>query len=143
MENDYYYKQMIQLNELMNESNNKKTSFFQHILLVSSSILGIILSLHTVNSQYLYIRLIFIISAFLLLIGTLCMALVLYDFSHLQERARQSFHKSIEDALKNDKKVQPVFVKNKKRTSICEIIAYSSLTTALCLLVLYNILISF
>lgn len=143
MDKQYYENQIKILGQITNESALKKISFFQHILLVSSSILGVIISLHTTNSQCLYIRLIFIVSTILLLLGILSLAVVLYDFSNLQERTRQSFCKEVQDALQNDEKCKMVTVNHKKRTLFLEKVSYIFLILGIFSLVTYNGLIAF
>lgn len=143
MDNSYYKDQLKLLVEMTNEASEKRISFFQHVLLVSASILGVIISLHTTNSQCLYIRLVFLASTVFLLLGTLSLAVVLYDFSILAERARQSFRKEVQDALQKDRKCEMVFVGNPKRTLFLEKIAYIFLILGFILLVAYNGLIVF
>ncbi|WP_423128481.1 hypothetical protein [Gaoshiqia sp. Z1-71] len=142
MDSNYYYSQLEQLNEVVKESADKKISFYQHVILVSSSILGIIISLHTITSPCIYVRLTFVLSVISLLIGILSMVVVLYDFSHLPERIRPVFQNEIEKSLKKDEKVNPVFVKHKRRTLILEKISYLFLLLGMALLVTYNVLIS-
>ena len=143
MENQYYKNQIKLLGKITNESSEKKISFFQHTLLVSASILGVIISLHTTNSQCLYIRLVFLFSTVFLLLGTLSLAVVLYDFSNLPERGRQSFHKEVQDALQKDRECNLVTVDHKKRTLFLEKASYIFLILGLILLVFYNGLIAF
>ncbi len=127
------------LNDIMKESVDKKIAWLQHILLVSSSILGIILSLHSATQQCLHIRLVFAVAVVLLLCGVLLTGYVLYIFSNLAEKTRESFHKAIDTALKNDKEVEAVFVPKKKSTPIFEKISYVCLISSLFLFVLYSI----
>jgi hypothetical protein len=142
MDTKYYYNKFEQLSEVVKEATEKRISFFQYVLLVSSSILGIIISLHTTNSQCLYIRLVFVLSVIFLLLGALCMVVVLYDFSNFPERARQAYLTEIGNAMKNDEKVQPVFVNPHKRTLIFEKLSYIFLFLGLISLVTYTVLIS-
>ncbi|WP_430973402.1 hypothetical protein [Sunxiuqinia rutila] len=142
MDTNYYHNQLEQLNEIVKESADKKISFYKHVILVSSSILGIIISLHTTTSQCLYVRLTFVFSVISLLIGILSMVVVIYDFSHLPERILPVLQSEIENALKKDEKVKPVFVKHKKRTLILEKMSYLFLLLGMALLVTYNVFIS-
>ena len=138
MELKYYQDQLKPLVEMTNIASEKKISFLQHVLLVSASILGVIISLHTTNSQFLHIRLVFLASTVFLLLGTLSLALVLYDFSVLPERCRESFRKEVQDALQKDRKCDIVTVPHKKRTLFLEKASYIFLTLGLILLVTYN-----
>jgi len=138
MELKYYKDQLKQLVDMTNMASEKKISFLQHVLLVSASILGVIISLHTTNSQFIYIRLVFFASTAFLLLGTLSLALVLYDFSVLPERCRESFRKEVQDALQKDRECNLVTVPHKKRTLFLEKASYIFLTLGLILLVTYN-----
>ena len=138
MELKYYHEQVKLLAKVTNEASEKKISFYQHLLLVSASIVGIVISLHTTNSQFQYIRLVFLLSTVTLSLGTLCLVLVLYDFSNLQDRIRESFHKEIQNAMKNDVKCNMVSVPHKKRTLLLEKASYIFLTLGFILLVTYN-----
>lgn len=143
MDNSYYENQLKLLVEMTNEASEKRISFFQHVLLVSASILGIIISLHTTNTQCLYIRLVFLASTVFLLLGIISLAVVLYDFSILPERGRQSFRKEVQDALQKDRECKMVTVGNPKRTLFLEKISYIFLILGFILLVAYNGLIVF
>ena len=114
MNNEYYKEQIRQLTEVMEKSTEKKISFFQHLLLVSASIVGIVISLHTTNSECLYIRLVFLVSTGLLSLGALSLAVVLYDFSRIQETLCQVLRAEIQDAMKTDRECKIVSVDNKK-----------------------------
>ena len=138
MNTEYYRKQIEVLTELIKDSLEKKISFFQHLLLVSASIVGIIISLHTTNSQHLYIRLVFLVSTTFLSLGTLCMAVVLYDFSNSRELLRQAFHNEIQDAMKMDRQCNIVSVDHKKRTLFLEKTSYILLTLGFVLQITYT-----
>jgi hypothetical protein len=141
MNYDYYYKRMQELNKIVQQSADKKEIFWQHILLVSSTILGILIALHQTSILSPHIRLVFLLANFLLLIGILTSGIVLYDYTNLAERLRQAYHSELDTAFHEDRKVEAVFVKKKKRTLICEKIALISLAAGMISLFAYALLV--
>ena len=91
MTNEELKKNIQMITNLTNESTEKQAEFYRNILVVSASVLGILISLHTQQSSVLYIRLVFALSVLLLLLGTLSISLLLFDLSLLPERTRQEF----------------------------------------------------
>jgi hypothetical protein len=139
----YIREQLQKQAELANLSTEKQESFVRHILLVSSSIFGILIALHGSAEYSLYTRLIFVLSMALLTLGTLCSAIVLYDLTHIVERAHQDHNKECKDALQERRAVKPVFVHKKKRTEVFEKMTYLFLICSVILLSLYSILPAF
>jgi hypothetical protein len=137
---DYYEKQFKLGEELTTKAAEKILSFWQHILLVSSSIDGILISLHAGNSESLYIRLAFFLSTILLTTGVISTSIVVFDHSMLPERGRQKFVQEARDACQEDRKLNPVFVNKKRRTVICERLSSISLISALFLMLAYTFL---
>lgn len=143
MTNEYYKEQLKQLVTVIEKSTEKKISFLQNLLLISASIVGIVISLHTTNSEYLYIRLVFFLSTALLSLGALCLAVVLYDFSNIQESLRQELHSEILNAMKMDRECKIVSVDHKKRTLFLEKTSYILLTLGFILQISYTGLATF
>jgi hypothetical protein len=121
-------------------SVQKRASFFQHVLLVSSSIFGILVSLHSSSSSVLYIRLVFLFSVVLLALGILLAGLVTYDHAMTRERMRQAHYNAVENALAEGREVPSIAVSEKKRTRICEKISLLSLSSGVVALTVYTIL---
>ncbi len=143
MENEYYRRQIKQYVKMTRQASKIKMGFLQHILIVASSILAIILSLHTNNSQVAYLRWVFVVSVVFLLIGTLSMVVALFDYSNLPERARQTYFDEIMDAIKNNTELKEVIsIFDRKRTKFFEKSSYSFLVLGLILFVTYNVLMS-
>ena len=136
----YYEEQKPIMKELSEKANEKTLSLWQHILLVSSSIDGVLISLHTESPSYLYIRLVFLLSVFLLSVGVSCSAIVLFDLTALHERARQEFLHEYEKAIQDDRKLKPVYVGYKKRTLICQKTSYWCFALSMLLLLTYTIM---
>ena len=136
----YYEEQKPIMKELSEKANEKTLSLWQHILLVSSSIDGVLISLHIESPSCLYIRLVFLLSVFLLSVGVSCSAIVLFDLTALHERARQEFLHEYEKAIQDDRKLNPVYVGYKKRTLICQKTSYWCFALSMLLLLTYTIM---
>jgi hypothetical protein len=122
------------------EAGRKRDSFFRHVLLVSSSIFGIVVSLHTSSSSCLYIRLVFGFSMVLLALGILLAGIVVYDYSMIYERLRQDHHKEVGSAIKKRREVSPVLLRERKRTRICGRVSLFLLVAGVVMLTVYKIM---
>lgn len=138
MDQNYYKEQFSKIEDYTNLSAEKQDAFSQNILLVSSSILGILISLHDNKTECLYTRVAFLISILFLVFGILTLAIMLYDRSKLVEHLRQRFVKEAQNALKEDRKLQMVSIQEGKRIRICKKISYSCLILALLMLIVYT-----
>lgn len=137
---EYYKKQQKKIEDLTAQSSQRILSFWQHILLVSSSLDGILISLRVGSSQYLYIRWAFLLSIGLLTLGVLTTSILLYDHSMLIERCRQQYVQEVRTAIQEDREIGGVLVQKKKRTTICEWTSAISLILAVLLILSYAIL---
>lgn len=117
---EYYKQQQYKLEELTNQSSQRILSFWQHILLVASSIDGILISLHVGSSEYQCIRWAFLLSIGLLTLGVLTTSIVLYDHTMLLEQCRQKYAQEVCIAIQEDRKLNGVGVNKRKRTIIFE-----------------------
>jgi hypothetical protein len=138
MNNEYYKEQIRQLSEIMDKSLERQISFFQHLLLASAGIVGILISLHTTNSEHLYIRLVFFVSTVLLSLGVISLVLVLFDFSNSLELLRRDTHNEVLSAIEMDRECNLVYVKKKKRTLVFEKSSYLFLIFGFVLLIVYT-----
>lgn len=143
MELEYYHKQLDKLEQYTNLSAEKQDAFSHNVLLVSSSILGILISLHDNKTECLYTRVAFLIAILFLVVGILSLAVMLYDRSMLVEHARQKFAEEARIALQEDRKLRSICVPDGKRLKVCKIISYTTLPLALLMLVVYTILSTF
>ena len=137
---EYYKKLQKKIEDLTAQSSQRILSFWQHILLVSSSLDGILISLRIGSSQHLYIRWAFLLSIGLLTLGVLTTSILLYDHSMLIERCRQQYVQEVRTAIQEDREIGAVLVQKKKRTTICEWISAISLILAVLLILSYAIL---
>lgn len=137
---EYYQRQLRKGEDISVLSSQKILSFWQHILLVASSIDGILISLHETSLQSQYIRLVFLLSIVLLTLAVLTTTIVVYDHSMQTERARQRFAEEEQNAFQEDRLMKIVFVKKKTRTIILEWFSSIALILALLLLLAYTVL---
>jgi hypothetical protein len=140
---EYYIKQIEKYSLVKKDAYRQKILFLQSILLVSVSIVGIVISLHTTNTQFLYIRLVFLLSILLLSLGIVCLVLVLHDFSTLEDKLAQKFHDEILESMKMEVRCDAVYVDLKKTTSILEKCSYIFLLLGFILLITYSCLAEF
>lgn len=137
---EYYEKKMRTMEDLTNQSSQRTLSFWQHILLVSSSIDGILISLHAGQSEHIYTQLAFLLSTVVLSLGILTTSIVVYDYSMLLERTRQKFADEFQNALREGREVRNVVVDTRKRTKFFENFSLISLICAILFMLLYTIL---
>ncbi len=126
-----------------NLSSDKQDAFSYNVLLLSSSIFGILISLHDNKTEHLYTRVAFLIAILLLALGILSLVIMLYDRSMLVEHMRQKYLKELVNALNKNKKVNSVFAKEGKRLMICRKISYTILLLSLFMLIIYTALSTF
>lgn len=137
---EYYEKKMRTMEDLTNQSSQRTLSFWQHILLVSSSIDGILISLHAGQSEHIYTQLAFLLSTVVLSLGILTTSIVVYDYSMLLERTRQKFADEFQNALREGREMRNVVVDTRKRTKFFENFSLISLICAILFMLLYTIL---
>jgi hypothetical protein len=125
------------------QAARKRESFFRHALLVSSSIFGILISLHSNSSQCLYIQLVFSLSVVLLACGILITGLALYDHANLSSRLRELHYKAVDTAGKaGDTDIGALELKELKRTLFCERCSLALFVCAIILLTVYIMLLT-
>lgn len=139
----YYEEQKPIMEDLMNKSTDKILSLWQHILLVSSSIDGVLISLHSGSPSDLYTRVVFFLTVFVLSFGVSCSAIVLYDIAMLSERARLEFLEEYKKSIQEDRKMGDVYVGYKRRTLFCKKCSYICFGLSLLLLLSYAFLRNF
>jgi hypothetical protein len=130
--------------KLAEEEAQDKRLFFQHVLLVSSSIFGILISLHSNSSAPLRIRLVFLLAEVFLALGILTCAVVFHDASYIKGRLRREHYKSVGNAIKEGRcpNGEIIVVNYRKRTIVCEKISLVSFVLSIVLLCTYAILTS-
>lgn len=127
-----------------NKSDELRSSFLRHVLLIASTILGVLISFHSTDSLCKTARISFAISLVLLSLGILLLSIGLYEqvSSHVR-LARNSWAKLRKLVLENeliDDTENLIFPR--KIYSICEKTGYISLILSVVSLTVYGILIS-
>lgn len=140
MTNEDWVKNFQKLTELTNLATEKQMEFYRSILVAGASVLGILISLHSTQTTCLYIRLVFVLSVSLLLLGVLLAAIVLRDLSLLPERTKTTFVEELHKVLSEDKSPNLIAVPKRKRTGRCEKWCLIALLSSLFLLVIYTTL---
>lgn len=133
----YYKEYFPKFEELSHRSAEKKLSFWHQMVLVASSVNGILISLHTGNLCNTYTRWAYLLSVTLLTLGVLISGVVLRDYSLHLDTVRKAYSDEVSTAIQEDRKIQNVLVDYKKRTLICEKIALALLIAALILMTAY------
>lgn len=140
MDVNYYKRQLSHLAELTEKSASKQSSFFQSLLVVSVTLLGILISLHDNTSGTPLLRLAFAVAVSLLSLGILSTAIVLYDWSTILEKTRQKFVVEAQNALREDRPLHSVSEDRKKTSVVCEKLSYILLSSSLLLLTVYAVI---
>lgn len=122
---------------------DKEYAFLQHLLLVSSSIFGILISLHPNTPEYLYSRWVFVLSALTLGAAILCNTVALYAQSRLVRRTQKMLSEEGIAAIHEKRHIRPVRINKLRYHVFCEIATYVLLLIALVLLCVYAVCKSF
>ena len=131
------------LQELTLHSYEKQLSFLQHVLLVASSVLSIVISLHTNNESPLYIRWVFAIAVSLLTAGVVTCSIALYMQTRIPERGRQLYVREHIQSIRTGKEPQPASVHKTATHLFCEKATCILLPLSILLLAVYTILLTF
>ncbi|MDR2816159.1 MAG: hypothetical protein LBB62_05600 [Proteiniphilum sp.] len=141
---EYYRDLLREFPAMAEKASQIRYVFFQHILLVSSSVLGILISLHQNNSPCIYTRLVFLLSLLLFAAGILCIGIILHDHSLLPGKLQQKYSDEAVQAFQERREMPPVVLpEKKKRTLLLEKIGPAILLSALLVLIAHEVLISF
>lgn len=143
MNDENWVKNLQKLTDITNLATEKQIGFYQSILVAGASILGILISLHSTQTSCLYIRLVFVLSVYLLLLGILLSAIVLHDLSSLLRQVQKAFSEELRKTLSEDRSPRPISVPKRKRTERCERWCLISLLASSLSLVVYTTLSSF
>lgn len=134
------YNSFKTLTELSNLLAEKRASWSQQLLLASSTLLGILVSLHSRSSDNLYVRLCFALAIVLLCIGILMTGISLYSYVDAISRTREEFVKEAILAAREHRAAQNVSVPTKKINVFCEKTSYICFASCVLVLSLYMVL---
>lgn len=140
MESIDYTKNVQQLMAETNRLNEKQTEWAQRILFLSATLFGILISLGATIVQSPSARLCFSIATALLALGCLTLAAVLYSHLEVQKRTRELYHQELLAAIRERRRMEIVYAKQRKFFVVCEPIAYTFLILAVLSLAVYSFL---
>ena len=124
---------------LSRQATDNESSFLRHILLAASSMLGILISLHSEPPKYLYSRWVFVLSVLTLALAILLGTLALYDLSKLARRAQKALSEEGVAAIRECRSKRPIYVAHSGYYAFCEKSTYVLLLTSLALLCSYAV----
>ena len=116
-----YQHHLEKLEQLARESTEKQCTFLQHILLVASSSLGILISLHPTTPEHLYSRWGFLLSVILLGLSVASGTGTLYSQTKLVDRARKAFADECVKSLEEKRSPRMVYIAKTKIHVFCEL----------------------
>jgi hypothetical protein len=128
--------------ELTNDIAEKRFAFFRHLLLIATTLFGILISLSSKSYTQPYIRVSFAVSILLLSIGILALALSSYSEIEYRIRGRESYRKEALSAAREGR--EPVWVDEQpiKFYVRSEKVAYIFLSLSILSLAIYTVLIA-
>ena len=137
----YYQSKVEEQNQLTQTAFQSQQKFWEHTLLVSLALFGIVVSFHVGMSQSLYTRWAFYLSCTLLLVGILTAGIAFYNLLvRIPTKCRIAHLDELGNALKKHRMMNSIVVKDSIWLKACEIISLISLALALFALFSYAIL---
>lgn len=137
-----YQKEAQVLKELMEEHVKIRRLWLQHVLLLASTLFGILISLHSNISYNLYARWNFALAIVLLALGILTTSIALYAHVDTLKRIRILYAKEAQNAIREGRATGYVNVNERKVFGICESIGYLCLIACVLLLASYSVLLA-
>jgi hypothetical protein len=136
-----YDRNLDNLSHLTKEENGTLCAWFRHVLLVVSTLFGILISLHANTPHILHARLCFSLANILLALAIAGLLSVLYNFSPKSSRqVRAAYQRELEDARKEHRDMRPVGVKISRCVFFVEKASYVCISASLLLLAVYSLL---
>jgi len=128
--------------ELTNLLAEKRHAFLQHILLVSTTLFGVLIALQQKSSEWLAARLCFALALVLLGFGILLTSIALYGHIAAVSRSRDLYLAQSKNALREPRATLPVSTPSKKIFVRSETTAYVFFCFSLILLSCYAVIIA-
>lgn len=128
------------LKELMDLMEKTRQTWLQHILLLSTTLFGILISLHDRTLENLYARWSFALAVVLLGFGILMIAISLYAHINTLKRVRILYSEEAITALRENREAGYVGVNERKVFGVCEKIGYICFSLCILGLSLYSFL---
>jgi hypothetical protein len=141
MNNLEHKENLANLSNLTREENNTLCIWFRHVILVTSTLFGILISLHSNTPDSLYARLCFSLANILLALAIAGLLSVLYNLSAGTARnLRAAYQREVENARRECRETRPVGVHISKGVFFVEKASYICIAAALLLLAFYSLL---
>lgn len=132
-----------QLIEIGNKRDEVHFNFIKQILLMASSLLGILVSLHKISNAQILHRTTFSVALGLLALGIIMLTVALSAQVSMQKEIFMKWKAEVTKQFKDESyKTKPIYGEPSKFYSFCEKIGYSSLLLSIIALTFYAILIS-
>jgi hypothetical protein len=138
---DENYRALIQpAIDLMEKQNEKHEAWIRHVLLLASSLFGILISLHNKTGSYSHSEICFRLAICGLSLGILTYTISLYAQIEALKRLRDNYGSEALNALREGREGEPVSAPKGKLFVFCEITGSISLALAVVFLALYAVL---
>jgi hypothetical protein len=129
---------------LTQEENKTICAWLRHILLVVSTLLGILISLGSNTQGCLYVRLCFSLANILFALATAGLLAVLYTYSAKSARdIREAYRNELESAIAEGRSMRPAGTNVSKAVFFLEKASYICIGAALILLAVYSLMSTF
>lgn len=105
---EYFRNECIRQDHLRDEALHSEVELWKNVLLLQSSLFGIVISLHDGTKYMPYTRLVFYLSCILLLYGILASGIVLYRYLKMADRLMQAHRRELKAAQKENRVLKNV-----------------------------------
>lgn len=133
-----YHDILKQLTDLTNLLAEKRSAWSQHILLLASTLFGILISLQGKSSGMPLTRLCFALAVVALGLGILLTAIALYSHIDAISRARKGYIEEATNALRYGREMKPVSSSVRRLFVFCEWSGYICFFATVLLLSAYS-----
>lgn len=140
--NEDVLKSLKTVGNATNQLSEKRHALLQHILLVSATLFGILISLHNSSSHPPLTRYCFAVSICLLGLGIFLTGVALYGHIDTVDRARKAFVDESKIAFLEHRSPEPVGVPPGKQFVFAEKLSYVMLSFSVIFLCAYSVLIA-
>jgi hypothetical protein len=135
-----YEEEMKELRGVMDRRFEKQVAFAQHVLLLSSSLFGILIALHSSGIQSPPHHWVFALANSLLAAGILGTAIGLYGHVDTLRRAQEAFARELQAARSEHRDARTVAISARNIFLACEKSGYIFLLLSVLMLALYSVL---
>ena len=137
-----YRKNFEQFADIINDVNDRQAQWIQRILLLSSTLFGVLISLHATIEAARHIRLCFAASTISLALGILLLAIVLYGHTAAVKNKADRYRDELISAIREHRALNPVFGEWPKFFGFCRTTAYILLIISVLLLAAYVLMLA-